>query len=525
MMSNNNATSTSLAVAHKAVKQLRMEASIRRIHVSQAATDLKNFCLQNAHKDPLLMGVPSGDNPFRPPKSCGLLDPEHSVVAADQLSMQQNLQRRRKRTEPISSGGLRTEGYTSASFLRYFANDVINLWQEQLMEKDQCITRLQDALRCEREKTSRLQSRCNQQAGELKRREQLISRMREKLSQFTDRHRDRGVSIEIINTLPKPSGLRDPLSRSARPDGRKEEALRLMLERREAELREAMKLRHSLTTLLHAFKTDMQQTLKENINPEEEEKSHTSRLVQTEQSLGDHVTGGVILEWTHVQQRLRELRSESLAAVGTDQEKLLVQLEAELEQSRELVRVQQQLLQDSVAVPFPETLIDSYYLEEWERLQDKWAEFNMQRRTFQQERQAFTDAAIRLGRERCEFEQQKASLLKQQFLSTSPVKTYESTKTSHSNRRESTALSELRMMAPDRLSLSSCVTPSSEGSEVMPWSGQKTGMTPNTPELYCVLQLPFSCRETASSPSEIWVKEEQKDDFSRGKQNMDNWPF
>lgn len=43
------------------------------VQVSQAATDLKNFCLQNAHKDPLLMGVPSGDNPFRPPKSCGLL--------------------------------------------------------------------------------------------------------------------------------------------------------------------------------------------------------------------------------------------------------------------------------------------------------------------------------------------------------------------------------------------------------------------------------------------------------------------
>lgn len=34
-----------------------------------------------------------------------------------------------------------------------------------------------------------------------------------------------------------------------------------------------------------------------------------------------------------------------LAAVSTDQEKLLSQLEEELEQSRELVRVQQQLLQ------------------------------------------------------------------------------------------------------------------------------------------------------------------------------------
>ncbi|XP_059408983.1 guanine nucleotide-binding protein G(I)/G(S)/G(O) subunit gamma-10-like [Carassius carassius] len=72
-MSNNNASSCSVAGAQRAVKQLRLEAKIRRINVSQAATDLKNFCLQNAHKDPLLLGVPSSDNPFRPPKSCGLL--------------------------------------------------------------------------------------------------------------------------------------------------------------------------------------------------------------------------------------------------------------------------------------------------------------------------------------------------------------------------------------------------------------------------------------------------------------------
>uniref|UniRef100_A0AAX7T6L8 Guanine nucleotide-binding protein subunit gamma n=1 Tax=Astatotilapia calliptera TaxID=8154 RepID=A0AAX7T6L8_ASTCA len=42
------------------------------VRVSQAAADLKNFCMQNASKDPLLMGVPSSDNPFRPPKSCSL---------------------------------------------------------------------------------------------------------------------------------------------------------------------------------------------------------------------------------------------------------------------------------------------------------------------------------------------------------------------------------------------------------------------------------------------------------------------
>ncbi|CAL8330480.1 unnamed protein product [Lota lota] len=70
-MSNNNASSN-LVIAQRAVKQLRMEASVQRIKVSQAAAELRNFCLQNASKDPLLVGVPSSENPFRPPKSCTL---------------------------------------------------------------------------------------------------------------------------------------------------------------------------------------------------------------------------------------------------------------------------------------------------------------------------------------------------------------------------------------------------------------------------------------------------------------------
>ncbi|XP_056111111.1 guanine nucleotide-binding protein G(I)/G(S)/G(O) subunit gamma-5 [Rhinichthys klamathensis goyatoka] len=69
-MSNNSASG--VMSLQKTVKQLRFEAGIRRIKVSQAAADLKTFCLQNAQKDPLLMGVPSSDNPFRPPKSCAL---------------------------------------------------------------------------------------------------------------------------------------------------------------------------------------------------------------------------------------------------------------------------------------------------------------------------------------------------------------------------------------------------------------------------------------------------------------------
>ncbi|KAI7803546.1 guanine nucleotide-binding protein G(I)/G(S)/G(O) subunit gamma-5 [Triplophysa rosa] len=69
---SNNSANNSLVLLQKTVKQLRLEAGIRRIKVSQAAADLKTFCLLNANKDPLLMGVPSNDNPFRPPKSCAL---------------------------------------------------------------------------------------------------------------------------------------------------------------------------------------------------------------------------------------------------------------------------------------------------------------------------------------------------------------------------------------------------------------------------------------------------------------------
>ncbi|XP_034066668.1 guanine nucleotide-binding protein G(I)/G(S)/G(O) subunit gamma-10 isoform X1 [Gymnodraco acuticeps] len=41
--------------------------------VSQAAAELQQFCLQNASKDALLVGVPTGSNPFREPRSCAVV--------------------------------------------------------------------------------------------------------------------------------------------------------------------------------------------------------------------------------------------------------------------------------------------------------------------------------------------------------------------------------------------------------------------------------------------------------------------
>lgn len=65
--------SSNVAAMKKVVQQLRLEASVTRVKVSQAAVDLKQFCLQNAQHDPLLTGVSSSTNPFRPQKVCSFL--------------------------------------------------------------------------------------------------------------------------------------------------------------------------------------------------------------------------------------------------------------------------------------------------------------------------------------------------------------------------------------------------------------------------------------------------------------------
>ncbi|XP_053422164.1 guanine nucleotide-binding protein G(I)/G(S)/G(O) subunit gamma-5-like [Nycticebus coucang] len=62
--------SSSAAAMKKVVQQLRLEAKLTCFQVSQAATDLKQFCLQNTQHDPLLPGVSSRTNPFRTQKVC-----------------------------------------------------------------------------------------------------------------------------------------------------------------------------------------------------------------------------------------------------------------------------------------------------------------------------------------------------------------------------------------------------------------------------------------------------------------------
>ncbi|XP_042341472.1 afadin- and alpha-actinin-binding protein isoform X2 [Plectropomus leopardus] len=366
--------------------------------------------------------------------------------------------------------------------------------REQLKEMDEHVARLQDMLRCERAK----------QEAELRLREQHTNRLKQRLSQLTDRQKEKGPSIEVLNFLPGGRGKREQPIKSLRSTAKQEEAiLRLMLERREAELREAMKVRHSLTTLLHALRVDMEHTLSHMVDVQDEAQTENKTLDQGERALGDHVTGGVVQSWRQLQRRLSDIPSEGNTGAGTDHDKLLAQLETELKESQQLVRLQQQLLQDSLATPVPSELADSYFLEEWDRLQVRWAELDHQRRTFERERQSFTDAAIRLSHERRDFEQHKASVLKQQYLCDSPLSGKGAP--SH-NRTESTALS-FASLGPTGVSGCLPITPSSteSGTSAVCGSHQGRVQTPSTPELYSALNLSHTCRtRDPDHQSESW---------------------
>ncbi|KAK2502730.1 hypothetical protein MC885_004307 [Smutsia gigantea] len=72
-MSSKTASTNNIAHARRTVQQLRLEAAIERIKVSKASADLMSYCEEHARSDPLLIGIPTSENPFKDKKTCIIL--------------------------------------------------------------------------------------------------------------------------------------------------------------------------------------------------------------------------------------------------------------------------------------------------------------------------------------------------------------------------------------------------------------------------------------------------------------------
>jgi len=65
--------SSQVQALQKQVGQLRQEAGVQRIMVSEAIKEMVTFMTENSPTDGLVSGITQADNPFRDQKSCTII--------------------------------------------------------------------------------------------------------------------------------------------------------------------------------------------------------------------------------------------------------------------------------------------------------------------------------------------------------------------------------------------------------------------------------------------------------------------
>ncbi|XP_054889827.1 guanine nucleotide-binding protein G(I)/G(S)/G(O) subunit gamma-12a [Poeciliopsis prolifica] len=72
-MSSKAVSGNKLNGLRQVVQQLRQEARIERMKISKASGDLMRYCREHEKTDPLIVGIPASENPFKEKKPCTLL--------------------------------------------------------------------------------------------------------------------------------------------------------------------------------------------------------------------------------------------------------------------------------------------------------------------------------------------------------------------------------------------------------------------------------------------------------------------
>ncbi|XP_051553545.1 afadin- and alpha-actinin-binding protein-like isoform X2 [Myxocyprinus asiaticus] len=332
-------------------------------------------------------------------------------------------------------------------------NSGLHEGERQLMLK---IKTLQNCLKSEKEEIQKLQSiiasRATQYNHDTKRKERECTKLKERLNQLLMDKRDKKLSIEVSNYVGRSDGKRG-LWKTGKMEARHEgEMYKALLSDYESRQRSLMLENSELKKVLQQMKGDMISILSpkkpcvkteladdslEQAGSDVEEEANTSRetLEQSCERAREQLTNSIRLQWRKLKSHMQRLDSQAslVACQERDGEDLISRSEheeevqrvrLELQQCKEFIHMQQQLLQPQLSSPFDDEtaalLNDCYTLEEKERLKEEWRLFNEQKRNFERERKNFTEAAIRLGHERKAFEEDRAAWLKTQFLNLTP---------------------------------------------------------------------------------------------------------
>ncbi|XP_062979097.1 afadin- and alpha-actinin-binding protein A-like [Elgaria multicarinata webbii] len=311
--------------------------------------------------------------------------------------------------------------------------------EQQLQSKNK---QLNSMLKEEKDEITKLLSAVvnqkNQHLHEMKRKEQELFRLKEKMSQLVTDKRDKRGTIDILNALPRADSKRATW-KTGKSLGRKEEELyRTQLAKQERREQGLALENAELKQLLSEVSQDVEQLLGPDVGlargtekscpyntfQEQWGKFRTSIKTLGMQGMSNSACIFPFPAMDAATSRMSEGDGQDPVISVTDHDKEIMKLRREIEESRVLIVLQQQCFQEQLAAAtnseLPAHLEGSYFLEEQQRLQEERDMFREQKRAFEIERENFTEAAIRLGWERKQFEEQKALCLKQEFFCSLP---------------------------------------------------------------------------------------------------------
>ncbi|XP_057713961.1 synovial sarcoma, X breakpoint 2 interacting protein a [Corythoichthys intestinalis] len=381
------------------------------------------------------------------------------------------------------------------------------------------IKTLQSCLKTEKEEVQKLQrivaSRASQYSHDAKRKEKESAKLKERLSQLLVDRKDKRLAIEMLNCLGRADGKRSHWKTTKVTSGHEEQMYKSVLRDYEASQRSLLEENAELKKVLQQMKKEMIHILsprqapcrggdaensQEMLDADGGEKTGDSSREILDLSCDqarEQLTNSIRQQWRKLRSHMEKLDHQVQNQVESDREVIprethedeMEKMRREVQQCKEFIHTQQQLLQQQLNTSFDEEtaelLTDCYTLEEKERLKEEWRLFEEQKRNFERERKYFTEAAIRLGREKKVFEDDRASWLKSQFLNMTPF-------TNRSRCSSTDGYSALSIRSePERRTSSS---KSQLSSNCTPFSTPKPARAqndtvPSTAELYRTLRL------------------------------------
>ncbi|CAJ1060688.1 afadin- and alpha-actinin-binding protein-like isoform X1 [Xyrichtys novacula] len=334
---------------------------------------------------------------------------------------------------------------------------------------------LQNCLKNEKEEVQKLQniiaSRASQYNHEMKRKEREFNKLKERLNQLLVDKKEKKQAIDVLNNIGRADGKRS-LWRTEKTEAKHEgEMYKTLLSDYDARQKELLlenaelnkvlqQMKKDIVTILSARKptlkrSEQQDNCIQQADSEEEDEVFDSTKEGVDQycvHAREKLTHSIRLQWRKLKRHVERLDSQASLAQMDDtkatdavpreiHEEEMERLREEIQQCKDFIHTQQQLLHQQLSSPCDEEtaslLSDCYMLQEKESLREEWATLEEQRKIFERERRNFTEAAIRLSHERKAFEDDRAMWLKHQFLNMSP---FSDSKKPHMSKSKSACL-------------------------------------------------------------------------------------